>query len=363
MLSKISRLLKSKIRSLIYGKKIEKIVDGTPDGIDFETVDKIAVRHFEEHVSHISHIHISGWKKSGAYKLYLKTEKNHSRTLIFKNAVYFYDHIPALDGLPINPGPAEYQIYKNANGNLSKYLPKVFHSEEIVPNRHYKYILEDLGEEYQRNTSAETILSTINEMSAIHLALKESLSDYIQVNLPKYDRNYSIDLLKYVRKNLEDYSQKSKSKAVSDLLKLWPGVLKVYNTGKFHDTKNTQLIHGDFNSANVLVNKKNIKQIKLIDWEWAGLGPLSADLASLLKATAPEVEEDALTAFSKLNNQNNDEKRQLYQWCKMDRGLLDASFCAAQVIKCPVKTRFNLAGFIEKSMIRALDAYHELDES
>jgi hypothetical protein len=365
MFRKIPKFLKSKIRSLIRPKKTEKIKNGLPDGIDLDTINNLTLRHFEGHISHISHLHISGWKKSGAYKLYLQTEKNHTRTLIFKNAVYYYDHIPALDGLPINPGPAEYQIYKNANGNLSKYLPKVYLCREIVPNRHYQYILEDLDGEYQRNTSPETIFNTINEMPAIHLALNESLPDLNQNDLPKYDRKYSIDLLQYVRKNLEHYHQKSGSKTVSTLLKLWPGILKIYNMDKFHDSKSTQLIHGDFNSANVLIHKKNLKQIKLIDWEWAGMGTLCADLASLLKGTLSGIEKDALAAFSKLNNDNRADiiKERLYHWCKMERGLLDAAFCAAQVMKCPVKTRFNLTGFIEKSMNRALDGYQELNKS
>lgn len=363
MFSKIQALLKSKIRTLIHREKKEKMIKGPPDGIDFETIDKLTARHFKEHISHLSHIHISGWKKYGAYRLYLQTEKKDSKTLIFKNAVYYYDHIPALDGLPIIPGPAEYQIYKNANVNLSKYLPKVFLCSEIVPKRHYQYILEDLDEKYQRNTLPETIFSTINEMPAIHLALKESLSDLNQNDLPKYDRKYSMHLLQYAKNNLEHYHQKRGSKAVSKILQLWPEILKIYTIDNFHDPKNAQLIHGDFNSANVLIHKKNSKQIKLIDWEWAGIGTLRADLASLLKGTLPEIEKDALTVYSKLNNHHHsvDEKKRLYQWCKLERGLLDASFCAVQVMKRPIKTRFNLTGFIERSMRRALDAYCELN--
>ena len=146
------------------------------------------------------------------------------------------------------------------------------------------------------------------------------------------------------------------------MCRLWPQISKVYLCEEFQETRTACPIHGDFNRANVLVHEKYPHQIKLLDWEWAGLGMPHADLASLIGGRKPEIEQQALACFSRQDAQLSlDENRRLYQWCNLERGLLNAAFCAAQSMGCPaLTTRISLARLVENGAQRVLRMYREL---
>ncbi|MBE9570684.1 MAG: hypothetical protein IMF11_08655, partial [Proteobacteria bacterium] len=206
----------AKIRKLFYKKadqcKQEKAayVDGIPDGIAFETLNELCLHHLGESLKHVSHLHLSSWKAAGACRLLLRTQGHHHWSLIYKNAFYGLDHIPALADLPVVPGPPEFVVYNNIKGHLAQYLPAVYLCSEVVPKRHYQYLLEDLGEDYQRANKPEAILSVAAELPSFHGAMNKWSLAVGKDGLLRYGDRFSADLQQYVRRILESYVRSRK---------------------------------------------------------------------------------------------------------------------------------------------------------
>jgi hypothetical protein len=242
-------------------------------------------------------VHLSGWKAAGSYRLLLQVKGGRRWRLIYKNAVYSTDQIPALAKLPVIPGPPEYLVYSNAGGPLGQYLPAVYLCSEIVPGRHYQYLLEDLGQAYRKITSLEAILSAVAELPSIHRALCEWSRSVDENRLLRYGLEFSVAFQEYALETLERYAQKTANEAVSEVCQLWPRISEVYLCEEFQEIGTACSIHGDFNPANVLVHNRYPHRIKLLDWEWAGLGMPHADLASLIGGRKREIEHQALSFF------------------------------------------------------------------
>lgn len=337
-------------------------VEGVPEGIDFETLNELCLQRLGKPLAHVSHVHLSGWKAAGSYRLLLRAKGSRRWRLIYKNAVYSTDHIPALAKLPVVPGPPEYLVYSNAAGPLGQYLPAVYLCSEIVPGRHYQYLLEDLGQAYRKSTNLEAILGIVAELPSIHQAFGAWSRSVDQDRLLRYGHEFSVAFSEYARETLEGYAQKTANEAVSEVCRLWPRISGVYLREEFQEIGTACSIHGDFNPANVLVHSKYPHRVKLVDWEWAGLGMPHADLASLLGGRKPEIEQQALSLFLRQDtNLPLNENRRLYQWCNLERGLLNAAFCAAQSMARPaLTTRISLARLVENGAQRVLRMYREL---
>jgi hypothetical protein len=361
-LDKVRGIFVVGVRSLRRRRRRKVPVEGVPEGIAFETLDELCLQQLGQPLAHVSHLHLSGWKAAGSYRLLLRTRGGRHWSLIYKDAIYNLDHIPALAKLPITPGPPEFLIYGNARGALAKYLPAVYLCSEITPGEHYQYLLEDLGQEYQRNTSPEVILSTVAELRAVHRALSEWSPTVDEDCLLRYGYEFSVAVQEYARTTLERYAQRTASATVSELCELWPQVSAVYLRKEFHGFTTARPIHGDLNPANVRIHRKYPDRIKLIDWEWAGLGMAHADLVSLVGGRAPEVRQQALAVFSRQDNRLSlDEHRRLYQWCRLERALLNAAFCAAQLMGLPASTtRLDLSRVVERATGHVLRVYQEL---
>ena len=111
------------------GGQSEELFKGVPPGITRELLADICQREFGDQPVDIVYAHLSGWKESGSYRLYLKTDRGRNWTLIYKNAVYEQDQIPALATLPLKPGSAEYVVYANPPGTL---CVRIFHVSTTV---------------------------------------------------------------------------------------------------------------------------------------------------------------------------------------------------------------------------------------
>jgi len=347
------------LRSLIVRNGRKVAIEGLPDGITFETLNELCLHHLGEPLNHTSHVHLSGWKSSGSYRLSLKTMRGRYLSLIFKDAIYNLEHLPALIGLPISPGPPEYLVYSNTQGALTKYLPAVYLSLEVVPGRHYQYLLEDIGEEYQQ-VSGEAVLSVAAELPAIHQAIHDWSLSVNQDQLLRYEAEFSAGLLEYARTNLEGYGRKTNNKVVGELLDIWPRITHVHGAQEFRDLATIRPIHGDLNTSNILIHKKYRDRIILLDWEWAGFGAAHADLASLLKLATPEIENQVLAIFTQEDKRLSAvQHKRLYQWCRLERGLLDAAFFAVQLMEPSISIP-NIHRKIEAPARRVLDACRQL---
>jgi len=281
--------------------------------------------------------------------------------LVYKNAIYSLDHIPALAKFPVTPGPPEYLVYSNLQGEFAKYLPVVYHCAEIVPGRHYQYLLEDLSQEYRRMTP-KTALRAAAELPTIHRLLSEWSQVIDQDRLLKYGCEFSVALQRYAATILESYAHRTANTAVSALCNQWSQISEVYLRKEFQQFKDHRPIHGDLNSSNVLMHNQYPDRIKLVDWEWSGLGVAHADLVSILATATSEMRELALATLAEHDNHLSlDEHRRLYQWCALERALLNAAFCAAQLTGLPhLTTKYDLARAVEGAARRALYFCKEL---
>jgi thiamine kinase-like enzyme len=343
------------------GSHGQEPAESLPDAMVLETLNEVCLEHLGEPIKHVSHVHLSGWKSTGSFRLLLQTESGSHRSLVFRNAIYDSDHIPALARLPIMPGPAEYLVYSNAGGALAKYLPDVLWCSEVVPGKHYQYLLEDLSDTHRRAKTREDILRAAAELHHIHCALEEWSLTVDHSSLPRYEHEFSAALQEYARANLETYVRHTPSRTAAEVLELWPLIAEVHKSREFRDLKAICLIHGDLNRSNIMIAKEHPHRIRLIDWEWAGQGIAHADLASLLKKATPAVHEYALAIFFEhCDGLSPDEHRRLYEWCQLERGLTDAAFLAVQYMKRPPVGKHNLPKLVERSLQRLLRAYREL---
>jgi hypothetical protein len=349
------------VKRLLNPSHREQIIRGVPEGIDFESLTGFCVEHYGEPLRKVSYVHISGWKSAGSHVLLLKTRSGREHRLIYKNAVYNLDHIPSLDGLPIKPGPPEYKLLSSADNELAEYLPVVFYAHEVIPERHYQYLMEDLNIDYRMAHSEEDTLKLTPELSKIHRTMYEWRSSIDQNHLLHYGHAFSLNLQEYAISRFEQYSRQVPESIAVEVCQLWPEISAVHGRREFHELLDITPIHGDFNHSNVYIHRRDPKRIKLVDWEWAGYGLPHADLASLLKGALAAVEAQALRVFASQDNRlSYDQHKRLYLWCQMERGILDASFLAVHQMTSKKTSRFNIPEAIEYSLLQVLRSYHEL---
>lgn len=355
------RSLKKRINQFRHFPPDRVIVQGIPDGIRFDVLSDLYLQYVGNALRNVSYTHMSGWKKTGAYLLLLQSNSGKQWRVIFKNSVYQADQIPALLELPIRPGPPEFLVYHHLNAGLEKYLPAVYLCEEVVPGTHYRYLLEDLSDRYQKSWKPEYVLRAARNLPLLHQRMGEWARGIDQERLIRYDHQFRNNLLQYIEKSLTAYFHRTSEDLVSKVLDVWEDISELYQRREFLELEANCPIHGDLNLSNIMFHKKKPEQLKLLDWEWAGLGIAHADLASLLKGATPEVENRALSAFSYDSGKlSPGEHRRIYLWCKLERGFLDAAFLALQCMDSSVETKFNMAKTIDDALRRGLRAYREL---
>jgi hypothetical protein len=282
--------------------------------------------------------------------------------MIFKNAVFDAEYTPALSGFPLMPGLPEYTVYSHAASELARYLPEVYLSSEVVHGQHYQYLLEDLENRYEKKLTHQAILAAAQELPILHETMKVWSFDLGEEQLLQYDHVIPADLLDYVQNNLENYVQRTALPIGQKLLSLWPKLAELFKCQDIPTYAISSPIHGDFTTSNILFHKRMNTRIKVTNWEWAGIGIPHADLATLLKAVPSDIEQQAVKLYADIEDQLPlYEHQRLYQFCKLERGLVDAGLIAAQKMYSTAKATFNLEYFIEHGLRRAFDAFQELD--
>ncbi len=359
-ITKLSRLFrKVRTKTLSFIPKND-IVAGLPEGLCFDELNELCLLSLREPLLCVSHCSLSGWKKSNTYRLMLETENRGKWSLIYKNAAYQHEMIPALSSLPIHPGPPEYTIYSKANGEIIKYLPAIHMCREVIPGLHYRYLMQDLSKHY-RAARNKDILSITSELAQLYDNLGECEFNLNEDTFIIYNEGLCAELKTYILEGLQRYCDVVNGTAVNWACDNWEKISALYDEKYGYSALNT-IIHGDSNLANILIHNQNGDKIKFIDWEWAGIGLVHQDLASLLKRANPAVEEAALEIFSKYDRSlSSGEHRRLYELCQLERGLIDCAFLANQVIESSDKTKIDIAGYIEDSASRVMGAYNKLN--
>ena len=181
----------------------DDIVLGVPEGLRFDALNDLCLLYLREPLLRVSYYPLSGWKKSGAYRLLLQTETGDKWSIIYKNAFYGQDIIPALNGFPINPGPPEYTIYSNAEGEIARYLPTIYICREIIPGLHYMYLLQDLSKYYRQARDKKDILTITSELTKLYEILGECNYNINEDSFIIYDGDLSSRLKTYIIESLE----------------------------------------------------------------------------------------------------------------------------------------------------------------
>lgn len=349
----------------------QPFIHGLPPGLDHQPVQTILADALGSRPSSFSYQHLSAWKASGAYRVRVRTVRGAEITLIYKEARYSEEEIPALINFPIRPGPSEYILYSQANEVIAPYLPKVYLAQEVIPQIHYRYLFEDLALDYARAKEHNNLVNSSALLPVLHRALKDWAELNHENGLLVYGDWFSRALQGYVSHNLRALSEHIQHPALKEFLDHWSEIKEIHLAPEFTLEQPGTLIHGDANHSNIHIHKRDPLRFKVVDWEWAGFGTSSyADLAALLKGTPVDVEKAAFDKFTcsslmpRIGDTEQDSSPQnnyrKYLWCKLERGLIDASFLAAQSLSTANKTKFNLQNAVITSIQHVQSAYHQL---
>lgn len=346
-------------------KRVYQTLPGLPAGIDRAVLESIYHQYFPGNISSVAHYHLSGWKSAGAFRLLIKTDRGNEHRLIFKHAIYSDDAIPALIDFPVRPGGSEYAIYHRACGALTNLLPEIYLAEEVQPGIEYRYLLEDLSDNFRIIKGDDHKLLISKLLPQLHQVLGVWAGKVHPQGLIQFDPRFSLALQQYTRINLEQYSFQSDQPIVKKVISLWPQIAELHASHRFN-TGQGQLIHGDTNFTNIHINKQDPTQFKLVDWEWAGFGSPFADLTSLLKGALPDVQKRAFQNYSQANTrygliqETHQENWHKFLWCNIERGMLDSAFLASQYMNDTTPAKFHLPDAISISLKQLLDNYQLL---
>lgn len=351
--SMLDRYLFSRLRRFAWKQRRRKTpIRGLPEGLDIGILEELTEKHFAARLVGVSYVHLSTWKDSGAFRLKLKLNNGRIWPLIYKNAIYDESQIPALADFPVFPGGPEFLVYSAADKGLRDFLPFVYYSRELVPGKHYVYLLQDMDQNYlQLAQDQNDFIFAVRELISLHQAMKSWMAKIDSSRLLRFDRQYSHALRKYAKRNLELYALRMGDEEVLKVLDLWPQISDLHDRDEFYDPRAYGMIHGDFHANNIYFDKRVPRGIRVIDWEWSGIGKIHADLASLLKRASPELEKKAFDIYTSLMPDFSAQTHmRYYEWCHLERGL-QAAFLAQQQVESAVQVHW-IPGFMQRSMKR-----------
>jgi Phosphotransferase enzyme family len=354
--------LKSQLTGLIKTAQPRRTpIDGLPAGLEYPLLRQVISDWFDVNPVEMAYLRITNWRLSGAYRIFIKDDAGNQLTLIYKNAVYSPERTPGLRGFPSIPGAPEHSIYRMAREPLKKYLPHVYYSQEVIPGIHYQYLLEDLVGEYRRPISQTDKLNIANLIPELHRAMAEWLHIPEPVKFLAYDLDYAKRLQNYVHDHFENYLEDHSDRRIHHILRHWPEMCALLEDEDYFTIQTPGPIHGDFRPLNILIHRRDPERIKLVDWEWAGIGLAQNDLASLLWRVSSETERRALMQYAhRVPNLTLEEHERLYWRCRIERGLQEAAIIAAQMTAEP----HTLVGKVDRELSAAasqvLNAFENL---
>ncbi len=337
-------------RQLIKPNDNAEWTEGLPPGFSPQFLERGNHKINEKQLKRAKFKHLSGWKEAGAYRIEIPLSRGNKWRLVFKDANYHTDQLPALKGLPYIPGPPEYALFHHPPQALSAFLPQCLWAEETEPGKRYRYLFEDLTGEFGRIRGDEGLLKAVHML----LPLQNALQDWqpgSDDNLLHYSGASVRALEEYVFHSISRYCEQYPGDTVTDFLHRWPEILKVHELFERIPAFDSTVVHGDLNTTNIYVHKEDPSIFRLVDWEWAGWGNPHLDLACLLKRVSPEFEEKALQVYAQDRPATTLFEHQFaYHWHQLDRGLLDASYVAAQILDNPYRPDWDIVGFMEDSL-------------
>jgi hypothetical protein len=346
-----------------------EIEKGLPPGIEWEILDSLCKNNYASEIKFVCYQHLSAWKISGAYRILIHLANGKEQQLIFKESHYNEEEIPGLVGLPVNLALPEYIIYRQNSLQPLLFLPKVFLAEEIVAGQKYRYIFEDLSQEYKRIHHGSEILQVTTQFNYVYRKFNDWSHRANLSGLIHYDKDFSRSLQKYAYENIIHLDEKASDPILYQVINQWSEICSVHMLDEFHQYPRNHLIHGDLNFSNIHIHQRDPKLIKMVDWEWAGFGTPLSDFVSLTKGASPHTKTAAYKnlagstgEYSPFKELSQDQRlfKRMVSWCQIERGMLDAGFLSAQYSNSSHSTRFSLPKAINSSLERLFDAYLQL---
>ena len=338
---------------------------GIPPGLDLEALRRIVREIAADEIRSISFRQMSGWKKSGAYRLILRTGRGAKLSLVYKNALYSRDEIPALAGLPITPGLGEYIFFKHSMGEHAGFLPRVFSAEQSQGGRHYQYVMEDLTQNYRSFVGPQDRANLCLTLPDVHASFETLAVHPDARKLLRFDRDFAERLLAYSKKSLEANRVAQSGSAIDTLLNGWTNFASAFRAGAdaVYRSEPLILVHGDCNITNAM-RHKTTGGLKILDLEWAGWGMPHQDLVSALKGASKELEMRCLQDFShRRGNGRLERDLNIYRFCGIQRALLDAGFIGMQTLDEKARTPKWFPSLINDSCANALELSRLLEIS
>jgi hypothetical protein len=322
---------------------------GPPPGLDPEIVAGVSRRVFGTGPAVVSHAPLYSYKGGGVFRMW--TDGSPQRTLVYKDARLAPDAFPAIAGADGRPGLPEWDVLSSTGGALEGTHPAIYEAIEVEPGVHYRYLMEDLGWSYRPVTTRADVGAAIAGLPAIHTALARWADERGGYTAHvRCDSAAAPAILDHARKALELFQGAQPDDVVDTVLTAWNDVEKATTSVPEASAVRSMLIHGDFNRGNLFVNRKAPAELLAIDWEWMGVGPPHADLASILKWSPWAVQrEEVRRFFADDDSLGHDEHWRAYLWCRVVRSLQDAALHAAQTASglgrtgSSVRTHLSLA--------------------
>lgn len=332
---------------------------GLPRDISRDMVESFLCRNGGGELVAAQYCHMSGWKDAGSYRLVLRCKPRRAVRVVFKNAKYSDVDIPALNGLPVAPGLAEYFFFTRTDGPASKFLPEIYLAEEVSPKAHYRYLMQDLSVDHRDFAGSADLVKICEFLPRLQEALLESATRADDSQLIRYDRDFDAQLLTYACRSLEAYQTVHRDPVVERLLSEWAEFAALYSRSSemAYTLQPLTVVHGDYNTSNVMIHQRD-NSIRVFDLEWAGWGLPHGDLASSLIGAQLDLEEFCLAAFHRsLGLHTLDEDRAILRHARLQRAVLNASFAAKQFLYAEGDSPVRFPKFVSNESKSAFDIF------
>lgn len=331
-------------------------VRGLPDSLADGMLEDACRKVLRAAPERTAYVQLTGLKTSWVYRIFIRTASGEVHRMVYKNAVYSDEQVPALRDLPVAMGPPEYAVYRTVHEDpshpFSQFLPRVYLAEEVEAGRHYRYLMEDLGTRFHTLHRTQATLRVAEVLPEMHRAFRRLRLD--ASSLLAYDVSFRDDLLRYARPAIGEYANASGSRTAADVLSAWDEITAACLETVEPNGMGRVPVHGDPNRTNVLFSAN---ESRFIDWEWAGIGLPHMDLAAVVKSVPPEIEREAIVRFARSDTRwSIEEHERVYLGCKLERALIDTAFLAIQKMNAAGQGSIDL----DPSLRRALKTTKEL---
>jgi hypothetical protein len=302
---------------------------GAPPPADDEIIRDLGNLLLFGPIQRISHTPIGGYKKGTAYRVYLAGLGRREASFIMKDVELSVGAYPAIVGFPGRVGLPEQALYRSRDSELAEYLPQLYALRTVEAETHHQYYLEDLNAAYRVGYYGRDDLHAAKAALEVGRVLKSFIERVASFPAIDYGGSFGDRFLGFSHEALERFADRTHDEHVAELLRRWDEIAYTYlaNTPAVVDAA----VHGDFRRGNVFHSRRDPSKVKLVDWEFAGVGWVHNDLASALKLSDLRTTELALRHVASVDRSRSpEEHRRLYLRSRLERGLMDAALVGNQ---------------------------------